>query len=272
MSLEYCLEIAGYKGLTAESGPTAVALAEKEPVDGALIDVHMPVMNGFDTCLRLQDHARSLGRELRVWFMMGAHSSALEPRSAELGAFGVLRKPFDWTAFLARLEHDFSSPVPLSPSRHDGGGRRSKRGCLAMNSQREEISHPAEASGRKRLRVLCAEDDDHLAWMLKMALERAGYSVERVADGQEAFDRIASNLDFFDLLVTDHEMPSVSGLALVGKLRNVSFSGRIIVHSSQLRARDAAAYRSFAVDHIFTKPVQLAELLRVIERMGGVAP
>ncbi len=141
-----------------------------------------------------------------------------------------------------------------------------------MNGQRGEVSHPANARERKRLRVLCAEDDDHLALILTIALERAGYSVERVADGQEALDRIASDFDYFDLLVTDHEMPSVSGLALVEQLSDLPFSGRIIVHSSKLRERDASAYRAFGVDHILTKPASLDELLRAIQQMGAAVP
>ncbi len=116
MALAYFLEWSGYRVLTAESGLAAIATVEKEPIDGALIDVHMPVMNGFDTCLRLQGHARSLGRELRVWFMTGAHSTVLERRGAEVGAFAVFRKPFDHSAFLARLEHDFSSPLLPLPA------------------------------------------------------------------------------------------------------------------------------------------------------------
>lgn len=115
-TVEYLLANAGYRILTAGSGPAAIAVAERESINGALIDVHMPVMNGLDTCLRLQEQAHTRGRELRVWFMTGTSARDLERRSAELGAFGVLQKPFDWTEFLARLERDFSSPLPLVQS------------------------------------------------------------------------------------------------------------------------------------------------------------
>lgn len=116
VSLAYFLELANYRVLKAESGEAGLALAEHEAVDGALIDVHMPVMNGFDTCLRLQSQAQVHGRALRVWFMTGAFSSDFERRSADLGALGVIPKPFDHPAFLARLEEGFSSPAPSVPS------------------------------------------------------------------------------------------------------------------------------------------------------------
>ena len=114
-SLEHLLGLAGYKVIGAESGREAIALAAAEPVDGALIDVHMPVMNGFDTCLGLQDQAHMLGRELRVWFMTGALTRDVGRRCADLGALEVFAKPFAYTAFLARLEHGFLSVLPPRP-------------------------------------------------------------------------------------------------------------------------------------------------------------
>ncbi len=120
VSLAYLLEYAGYRVLTADSGSAAVALAENEVVDGALIDIHMPVMNGFDTWLRLRERATALGRPLRAWFITGGFSRDLERRGAEVGALGVIRKPFEHQSFLALLEEGFSSSLPpVGPSTSD---------------------------------------------------------------------------------------------------------------------------------------------------------
>lgn len=115
VTLKYLLELAGYRTILAESGQAALEVAETERIDGALIDVHMPVMNGFDTCLRLQAQARAGGRALRIWFMTGAFTRDLERRSSQIGAFGVFAKPFDHSVFFARLEEGFSSAVPSIP-------------------------------------------------------------------------------------------------------------------------------------------------------------
>ena len=116
ISLEYLLGLSGYDVCGADSGLNAIALADTEAIDGALVDGHMPVMNGFETCLRLRAQASARGRTLRIWFMTGASTAAIERRAIELGAFGVLTKPFDYTTLLARLEHGFSSPLPSVPS------------------------------------------------------------------------------------------------------------------------------------------------------------
>lgn len=116
ITLQYTLGLAGYRTLGADSGATALAAAENEQIDGALIDVHMPVMNGFDTTRRLREQATARGRELRVWLMTGAPNGAVERRRIELGALGLFDKPFDHDDLLARLERGFSAPLPPLPA------------------------------------------------------------------------------------------------------------------------------------------------------------
>lgn len=125
----------------------------------------------------------------------------------------------------------------------------------------------SHAERRNSLRVLCAEDHEQVAVVVQSALEQAGHLVERVEDGQKALERITSDLTFFDVLVTDHQMPRLSGLGLVSKLRDTAFSGRVIVHSSHLTAAETEAYRALAVDHILSKPAELAELLVIVQQL-----
>ena|ERR1019366_2424559 len=127
-------------------------------------------------------------------------------------------------------------------------------------------------SRSKTLRVLCAEDNEQIALVVRYALEDAGHFVECVEDGQTALERITSNLNFFDVLMTDHQMPCLSGLGLVSKLRDTAFSGTIIVHSSHLSTAEADAYRALAVDYIFTKPTELAALLTIIQQLVEKIP
>jgi CheY-like chemotaxis protein len=115
--------------------------------------------------------------------------------------------------------------------------------------------------------VLCAEDDVPVATLLKQALENEGYQVECARDGRAALARAAEDIGFFDLVVTDHQMPEMSGLHLVKSLRELGFPGRIMVHSSQLRESVAEAYRTFTVDRILTKPVPLPQILEAVREI-----
>ncbi|HVZ65062.1 MAG TPA: response regulator [Opitutaceae bacterium] len=136
-----------------------------------------------------------------------------------------------------------------------------------MPYRRETISD----GETKALRVLCAEDDPHIALVLKQGLVEVGHFVECVVDGLDAIERVKAQPAFFDLVITDHNMPRSTGLVLVRALRLMGFAGRIIVHASGLRPADEKAYRQLAVDRLFDKPLQSAELMRVVAALRRVA-
>jgi two-component system, chemotaxis family, sensor kinase CheA len=65
--------------------------------------------------------------------------------------------------------------------------------------------------------ILVAEDSITSRTLLKNILELAGYKVKTAIDGAEAFAVLAT--DAFDLVVSDVEMPRMSGFDLTAKIR-----------------------------------------------------
>ena len=95
VTLELMLTRAGYRVLSADSGSCAIMLASTEAIDAALIDVHMPGMTGFE-CLRLILQNRDpLQSRLPSWFITGALTPEINRAAVEIGAMGVLQKPFE---------------------------------------------------------------------------------------------------------------------------------------------------------------------------------
>ena len=94
------LKDAGYTVLQAENGARAVELFEEHggKVDLALLDVVMPVMDGWQAFLSL----RKLAPELKVLFITGYAASVLPQDFASYGA-RVLSKPFKPAALLATV-------------------------------------------------------------------------------------------------------------------------------------------------------------------------
>ena len=107
-TLKHVLERAGYKVLTADSGPCAIALAAGEPIDGALIDVQMQGMNGIECLRRIQEHRGPI----RAWFMAGAPSKEITVAVAASGAIGLLPKPFNLPTLLTTLKDGLAAPLP----------------------------------------------------------------------------------------------------------------------------------------------------------------
>jgi DNA-binding response OmpR family regulator len=109
-SLCFLLERHGYRVLPAENGPRGILLASQNSVDGALIDVHMPGMNGIAVCRALREQAEKAGRPIAIWMMTGARTTEIVKAAAEAGALVVLAKPFNYADLFRRFEAQFGGP------------------------------------------------------------------------------------------------------------------------------------------------------------------
>lgn len=121
-------------------------------------------------------------------------------------------------------------------------------------------------------RVLYADDVPQLQKLLQIALGRDGHVVETVANGREALERITATPEAYDLLITDHHMPVMNGLDLVGRARAQAFPGRIIVFSSELSQEVADDYRRLQVDYLLPKPIFPQTLRAILATLWGGTP
>lgn len=103
-TLSYVLGLRGYQTRSATTGPAGIELARSEIINAALVDLHMPGMDGFALCRALREQAVSRGSEFPVWIMTAAPVPAALPKAIEAGAVSVLRKPFDFEELLRSLD------------------------------------------------------------------------------------------------------------------------------------------------------------------------
>jgi len=61
-------------------------------------------------------------------------------------------------------------------------------------------------------KILIADDEPHVSMILKQFLERSGYQVTTVLNGQQALTQISKDMP--DLLITDVQMPKMNGIEL----------------------------------------------------------
>jgi CheY-like chemotaxis protein len=122
------------------------------------------------------------------------------------------------------------------------------------------------------LRILAVEDEKAVAQMLAVVLGGPAAKVTNAADGWEALMRIAAAPQPFDVVITDHRMPRVSGLELVRRLRARNFGGKILVLSAHLSDEDIRAYEELNVDMMMSKPFDFKELQRAVAVLTQKAP
>ena len=95
------LEGAGYEVVEAVDGEQALALALAEPVDVVLLDIEMPVMDGYQTVTALKADPRTA--DVPVVFLTGRVAADDVVRALKLGGHDYLRKPPEAAELLARV-------------------------------------------------------------------------------------------------------------------------------------------------------------------------
>lgn len=118
-------------------------------------------------------------------------------------------------------------------------------------------------------KILCVDDEIGIRSVLQMALARHAYVVETAVDGLDAWKRLSNNLTAVDLVITDNQMPNVTGLELVKLLRDANFPGKVIFFSSTLGERDAERLQGLRVDAVIEKGSSLDRVLSAVGRVLG---
>ena len=118
--LEQELEGLGYSTKNASNGAEALAIVKAGPPDLILLDVMMPVMDGFETCRILKDSDET--RFIPVIIMTALDAIEDRVKGIKAGADDFLTKPVDERELVARI--DTSLRLKQALDRKIGGLRR----------------------------------------------------------------------------------------------------------------------------------------------------
>jgi CheY-like chemotaxis protein len=122
-----------------------------------------------------------------------------------------------------------------------------------------------------RLNILAVDDDAAVASSLSFVLEGPARRLTMALDGDEALLRVAADRPPFDVIITDNNMPRVSGLEFVRRLRAKNFGGKIVVLSAYLTEENRRAYTELKVDKMLAKPFDVQELREAIDDVAKAA-
>jgi DNA-binding response OmpR family regulator len=128
-----------------------------------------------------------------------------------------------------------------------------------------------DSSARQRL--LIVEDDVHMAYLLGYLAEKERFTVETIADGRKAAERIDAG-PAVDLVLLDVRLPYTDGFELLERLRGnpIWKDVPVIILTSRTREHDAVRALGLGADDYLTKPFSPAELIARIRRRIGRAP
>lgn len=118
------------------------------------------------------------------------------------------------------------------------------------------------------MKILIAEDEDILRKMMELRLTKEGYSVTAVSNGQDALLHLQQHTP--DLVITDIHMPNVSGLEVVGWMKQRQGCTTPVIVLSALGQEHVVmdAFSLGAADYI-TKPFSLNELVVRVKKLAS---
>jgi DNA-binding response OmpR family regulator len=114
-------------------------------------------------------------------------------------------------------------------------------------------------------RILVVDDEPHIRRLSAEVLAFSGYQVVAVEDGAVAWDTL--QLNSYDLLVTDHNMPKLTGVDLVKKLHAAHMALPVILVTGAPPTEELKRHPWLQIDATLLKPYTVEELLGTVTKV-----
>jgi DNA-binding response OmpR family regulator len=123
------------------------------------------------------------------------------------------------------------------------------------------------------MRVLLAEDDEHLAELVRTTLAAAAFVVDLEHDGVTAFSR--GETEDYDAVLLDLGLPSLDGLTVLKRWRSAGRTMPVVILTARSQWEERVEAIEAGADDYLVKPFRMEELLArlraVLRRSNGFA-
>lgn len=208
MLLEARLTAEYFDVISVASGPEALAICAQGECDIVLLDVMMPVMDGFEVCRRLKRDPAT--HHLPIIMVTALDQPADRLRGLEAGADDFLTKPIDEVALTARMRSLTRLKVVLDELR-----------LRAVTSTSLGMPDPILAAIREEVTdagILLIEDRASSVMQIRAAFDQI-HTVEVESDPQEALFKGVEGR--YDLFIVSLGLQGHDGLRLCSQFRSL---------------------------------------------------
>ena len=231
-----------------ESPDEALQMLQAHAYDLAIVDMHMPGMDGVG----LAGHIRAAGHTLPLVLF-----TSLGHRDAESGPFAaVLTKPL-------RRSQLFDTLVTLLA--HDAAPKSEPTLAPAARPRVD-----AGLAARHPLRILLAEDNVVNQKLALRLLQQMGYRADLASNGVEAIESIARQP--YDVVLMDVQMPEMDGLEATRRIVSRWPDGdrpRIVAMTANAMQGDREACLAAGMDDYVVKPIRVDALVEALMAVGS---
>ncbi|MCE2761750.1 MAG: response regulator, partial [Acetobacteraceae bacterium] len=248
--LEARLQEEYFEVLGAASGAEAITLAQRWSPDIILLDVLMPVMDGFEACRRLK--AQPATAHIPVVMVTSLNDQSERVRGLDAGADDFLVKPVDQATLFARLRALLRVKQVLDAWR------------LRAETVRDlgfepPTAPPEDFEGAK---VLLLSDNAAEAAALSTALGADGMTLEQSRDEKTVWAKLQDPQAHYDLVLASLPMSEGDPLRLASRLRAEAETRDLplmLIADDEQRDLVLRAFELGASDHVI-RPINEEEL------------
>ena len=231
---------------SAQEAMSAVAASAEQPFQVAILDYHMPDVDGLDLAAQLRE---SPGWRTLPIVLLGSfvdRASLPQVAGARIDAFA--NKPVRASTLYEVLAQVVGLPQPSVPG---------PASPVLLNG---------ETTTRPRPKVLVVEDNAINQRVAMLMLEQMGCRVDLAADGAQAVEAVLGHR--YALVLMDCQMPVLDGYAATAAIRAQEHGRRttIVAITASAMAEDRQKCLDAGMDDYLTKPVTRDELAGVLAR------
>ncbi len=229
-----------------------------QPFHVAVVDVHMPEVDGFALAERIREHPEL--RQLPIVFLTSAVADTDIARCEQFPGTARLMKPVKRAELIEALLRAFDPSASGRPATSE-----------AQNAVAVEPT--PEAQWLPRLRILLVDDSAANRKLTLAILEREGHTAVLAVNGRRAVELCTSEI--FDLVLMDVQMPEMDGLEATAAIRAAERgTGRrvpIVAMTAHALHGDRDACLSAGMDDYVAKPIRRKDLVRALARAAAAA-
>ncbi|WP_076420661.1 response regulator [Colwellia sp. UCD-KL20] len=244
----------GLKTSFAVNGEHAItkileAQEQGNPFNSILMDIHMPVLDGKRTILKL----REMGITTQIIAVTAATMKGVHQELKSLGFNDVVAKPVDkhvlYQSLTQSLTHNKNTRVQKNP----------------LNQPANNTLNTTENAASPSKHFLIIEDDKDAAQVTALLLNNLNIEASIAHSAAEATTLLTQSQELsnhqYDQILLDINLPDANGLVLSKQLRILSPNSKITIISGNAISQDVLT--EFSIDQALLKPINLTMLKQI---------
>jgi signal transduction histidine kinase/DNA-binding response OmpR family regulator len=233
------LEELGCQVEIAQDGQQALQMTASKHYDVVLMDLHMPVMDGYTATQHIRQREQSTFGHQLIIAMTADNIRADANKCSQIGLDDALMKPVSKSA----LEQVFTKWLLPPPVKN-------------------------QMSCSQTIILLLVEDNVNNQVTERMMIEELGYQVDVANNGQEAI--VLTGTKHYDLVLMDIHMPVMDGCLATQHIRererNMMTHLPIVAITASATSEDLKRCLAAGMDDVVTKPITQRTLVTVLEK------